>query len=143
MILVLGFTADVIKRLGVTGSDVRDWFKYRFWHVRFRIEALGRRYGSTLERILRFIGAAVLGFLAFVFALVAGAYGIVAAGLPVWAGFLIVAGSLLLIAAIMALIGSSQSKKVKGPERAIAQVEATKSALTGVTGSAGPTTSTA
>lgn len=90
-----------------------------------------------------FVGAAVLGFLAFVFALVAGAYGIVAAGLPVWAGFLIVAGSLLLIAAIMALIGSSQSKKVKGPERAIAQVEATKSALTGVTGSAGPTTSTA
>lgn len=89
-----------------------------------------------------FIGAAVLGFLAFVFALVAGAYGIVAAGLPVWAGFLIVAGSLLLIALVLAAIGNSQSKKVKGPQRAIAQAEATKAALTGATSSAGSAVST-
>jgi hypothetical protein len=78
-----------------------------------------------------FIGAGVLGFLAFVFALVAGAYGIVAAGLPVWAGFLIVAGSLLLIAAILGLVGRAQSKKVKGPARAMAQMEQTKAALSG------------
>lgn len=81
------------------------------------------------------IGAATLGFLAFVFALVAGAYGIVAAGLPEWAGFLIVAGSLLLIAAILGLLGRNRANHIKGPERAVAQVEKTKAALSSGSGS--------
>jgi hypothetical protein len=76
-----------------------------------------------------FVGAGVLGFLAFVFALVAGAYGIVAAGLPEWAGFLIVAGTLVLIAAILALVGRSQSREVGPPQRAVTQAQATKAAL--------------
>jgi hypothetical protein len=80
-----------------------------------------------------FIGAATLGFIAFLFALVAGAYGIVAAGLPEWAGFLIVAGSLLLIAAILGLVGRSLANKITGPERAVAQMEQTKSALSSAT----------
>jgi hypothetical protein len=81
------------------------------------------------------IGAATLGFLAFVFALVAGAYGIVAAGLPEWAGFLIVAASLLLIAAILGLLGRNRANHIKGPERAVAQVEKTKAALSSGGGS--------
>ena len=81
-----------------------------------------------------FIGAATLGFLAFIFALVAGAYGIVAAGLPEWAGFLIVAGSLLLIAAILGLVGRSLANKITGPERAVAQMEHTKAALSSAKG---------
>ncbi len=80
------------------------------------------------------IGAATLGFLAFVFALVAGAYGIVAAGLPEWAGFLIVAGALLLIAAILGLLGRNRANQIKGPERAVAQIERTKSALSSGSG---------
>ncbi len=79
-----------------------------------------------------FVVAGVLGFLAFIFALVAGAYGIVAAGLPVWAGFLIVTGVLLLVALILVLVGRSSAKKVKGPERAMAQVDETKTALAGI-----------
>ena len=75
------------------------------------------------------IGAGVLGFLAFVFLLVAGAYGIVAAGLPVWAGFLIVAGVLLLVAAILGLLGRSRAKKVSPPQRAISQAQETKAIL--------------
>lgn len=75
------------------------------------------------------IGAGVLGFLAFVFLLVAGAYGIVAAGLPVWAGFLIVAGLLLLVAAILGLLGRSRAKKVGPPQRAINQAQETKAIL--------------
>lgn len=86
------------------------------------------------------VGAAVLGFLAFIFALVAGAYGIVAAGLPEWAGFLIVAGSLLLIALILGLIGANVAKKIRGPERAKAQLEQTKSALSGAAEGAPSTT---
>ncbi len=76
-----------------------------------------------------FVGAGVFAFLAFVFALVAGAYGLVAAGLTEWAGFLIVAGVLLLIALVLGLVGRARSKKVGPPERAIQQAQETKAAL--------------
>jgi Flp pilus assembly protein TadB len=82
------------------------------------------------------IGAAVLAFLAFVFALVA--YGIVAAGLPVWAGFLIVAGILLLVGIILGLVGKARTKKITPPQRAIGGVEKTKASLSGITASAKP-----
>lgn len=84
------------------------------------------------------IGAGVLGFLAFVFALVAAAYGIVAAGLPVWAGFLIVAGILLVIGIILGLVGKSRAQRIKPPQRAIDGVEKTKASLSGITASATP-----
>jgi hypothetical protein len=82
------------------------------------------------------VGAGVLGFLAFVFALVAAAYGLVAAGLTVWAGFLIVAGILLLVAIILGLLGRARSKKVGPPTRALAQVQETKAAISVRPGSA-------
>lgn len=77
-------------------------------------------------------GAGFLGFFAFTFLLVAAAYGLVAAGLPVWAGFLIVAVVLLLIAAILGGLGVMNLKKVKGPERAMAQKEATRRVIESV-----------
>lgn len=83
-----------------------------------------------------FVGAGVLAFLAFVFMLVAGAYGIVAAGLPVWAGFLIVAGILVLVAVILGLVGRAKVKHVGPPQRAIAQAQETKTALSARTPSA-------
>lgn len=79
------------------------------------------------------IGAGVLAFLGFVFILVAAAYGLVAAGLPVWAGFLIVAVILVIVAAILGLIGRKHLKKVGPPQRSIAAIEATKASLVGVT----------
>lgn len=78
------------------------------------------------------IGAGVLGFLAFVFALVAGAYGLVAVGLAEWAGFLIVAGVLLLIAIVLGLVGRARSKKVGPPQRALQQAQETKAAFAGL-----------
>jgi len=88
------------------------------------------------------IGAGVLAFLAFVFMLVAGAYGLVAAGLPVWAGFLIVAGILLLVAAILGLLGRNQARKVGPPQRAINQAQQTKAQLAS-RGAASPGTAVA
>ncbi len=79
-----------------------------------------------------FVVAGVLAFLAFVFSLVAGAYGLVEAGLPVWAGFLIVAGILVLVAVILGLVGRSQTKGIGPPKRAISQVEQTKAQLSGI-----------
>jgi hypothetical protein len=51
----------------------------------------------------------------------AAAFGLVAAGLAAWLAFLIVAAALLLIAGICAGIGYLFVKRVKPPERTIAQ----------------------
>jgi hypothetical protein len=67
-----------------------------------------------------FAGAAVLGLYGFGLLLLAGAWGLVAAGLPVWLGLLIVAVLLFVIAAVLALIGKKAMAKVKGkPEKTI------------------------
>jgi Flp pilus assembly protein TadB len=88
------------------------------------------------------VGAGVLAFLAFVFALVAGAYGLIQAGLAPWAGFLIVAGLLLLVAIVLGLLGRSRAKRVGPPQRALAQVQETKAALAARTpGSSTPASS--
>ncbi len=55
----------------------------------------------------------------------AAAFGLVAAGLAVWLAFLIVAAALLLIAAILAGIGYVFVRRVRGPERTIAQANQT------------------
>lgn len=50
-------------------------------------------------------------------------------GLPMWASFLIVTGFLVLVGLIMLIIGIRQAKKIRGPERAAAQMEMTKQAF--------------
>jgi membrane protein implicated in regulation of membrane protease activity len=55
----------------------------------------------------------------------AAAFGLVAAGLAAWLAFLIVAAALLLIAAILAGIGYVFVRRVRGPERTIAQANQT------------------
>lgn len=60
---------------------------------------------------------------------IAAALGLAALGLPYWAAFLIVAGVLLLIAAILALIGYTRIKKIKPPEKTIANGKALVSEL--------------
>lgn len=62
---------------------------------------------------------------------IALALGIAALGLPYWLAFLIVAVLLLVIAGVCALIGRAQVKKVKGPQRTIAQAKETVAELKG------------
>lgn len=95
---------------------------------------LKEQMNQTAKASSLLIGAGVLGFLGFVFVLVAIAWGLVAAGLPTWAGFLIVAVVLLIIAAILGIVGRNRVKKVTPPERSIAAIESTKSALAAVRG---------
>lgn len=78
-----------------------------------------------------FAGAAVFGGLGLVFLLVTIAYVLVQLGLPTWAGFGIVTLFLLIVAAIMALIGRSHAKRIKGPELAKAEWNRTKQVLSG------------
>ena len=72
-----------------------------------------------------FLVAAALMMMVLVLASFAAAYGF-ARMMPVWAAFLTVAGIYLVIAALLAFIGSRRLKKVKGPERAKAQIDLTK-----------------
>jgi hypothetical protein len=64
-----------------------------------------------------FAGAAFLGFTAWFLLSFAAAFGLVALGLPIWAGMLIVAVVYLLIAGVLGLLGRAQVKRVRGLER--------------------------
>lgn len=77
-----------------------------------------------------FVGAGVLGLYAFGLILLGAAWGIAAAGLPVWAGLLIVAAVLLLVAGILALVGKRQISQVKGkPKKTIDNAQRTVAAV--------------
>jgi TRAP-type C4-dicarboxylate transport system permease small subunit len=60
--------------------------------------------------------AAGLMLLSVVFLLHAGAHGINAAGLPLWASYLIIGGALLLIALIALAVAMRKMKQVNAPE---------------------------
>ena len=71
-----------------------------------------------------FGGAGFFGINGVTLLFVAAALGLAALGLPYWAGFLIVAVVLLVIAGILALIGRAELKKIKPPEKTIANGKA-------------------
>lgn len=77
-----------------------------------------------------FVGAAVLGLYAFGLILLGAAWGLVALGLPVWAGLLIVAAVLLIVVTVLALLGRSQVSKVQGkPVKTIENAQRTVAAV--------------
>lgn len=78
-----------------------------------------------------FIGALLAAGMGGIFVLITIAYVLVAIGLPVWAGFGIVALALLVIGGILALIGRSAAKNIKGPELSKLEWERTQAALSG------------
>lgn len=79
---------------------------------------------------VEFVVAGVLALFGLGLLLTAAAWGLVAVGLPAWAGFLIIAGALFLAVGILVLLGIRKIKKVKGkPARAIAQAQHTVEAI--------------
>jgi hypothetical protein len=76
-----------------------------------------------------FGAAGYLAFLSTILLTIAAAYGLVAAGLPAWAGFLVLAVFLLVVAGLLALIGKSRVSKVGPPERAIRSTKQTIAAV--------------
>jgi hypothetical protein len=66
-----------------------------------------------------FAVAGVFGFLALILLLIAGAYGLVAAGVPRALAFVIVAVVLLVVAGILMFVGKRAVGKVGPPERTI------------------------
>lgn len=90
---------------------------------------LSMKYGGT--GIGLFLGAALFGLLSIIMLSVAFAYLIHwnGSGLDLHWGFLIVFAVYLLIAGILAMVGLKKVKKVKGPERAVAQAKETAEVL--------------
>jgi uncharacterized membrane protein YqjE len=66
-----------------------------------------------------FAGAAVLLAFSMTFLLIALAEGLIALGLPRWAGYLVVFGLLLVIIAVLVLLGVRKVKRVRAPQRTI------------------------
>ena len=118
----------IIELVRSAAADTTELVKQQIELTKAELQASAKQAAATSGM---FVGAGVVGFLAVVFALVAGAYGLVAAGLPVWAGFLIVAGVLLLLAIVLGLVGRARAKRVGPPQRALEQVQQTKLALAG------------
>jgi hypothetical protein len=80
--------------------------------------------------------AAFLAVLAVIFLLITAAYGLVAAGLPGWAGFGIVTLVLIIVTAILGLVGVRRLKTISGPERSKEQLAQTRALLAGSDASA-------
>lgn len=78
-----------------------------------------------------FGGAAYFGISALSILYFAAAFGLVALGLDEWLAFLIVGVALLLIAAVLGGIGFMLVRKVRGPERTIAQANQTVAEVKG------------
>ncbi|MBT0767348.1 phage holin family protein [Kineosporia sp. J2-2] len=78
-----------------------------------------------------FGAAGYLGFLATITLVITVGYALVAIGLPEWLAFLIITVLLLAVAGLLGLIGVSQAKKIKPPERAIASTKQTLAAVKG------------
>ncbi len=102
--------------------------------VRSEIELAKSEVTTSVTRAGKGAGAGVvalvLALYAFGLLLLAGAWGIQAAGLPLWAGLLIVAGVLLLIVGGLVLFAVSEFKKVQPkPVRAIDNAQETVNTL--------------
>lgn len=82
--------------------------------------------GAGLFGAAGYFGISALSILYF-----AAAFGLVALGLDAWLAFLIVGVALLLIAAVLGGIGFMLVRKVRGPERTIAQANQTVAEVKG------------
>jgi Putative Actinobacterial Holin-X, holin superfamily III len=89
-----------------------------------RADAASAATGAAL-----FAVAGVLAFLALVLLLIAGAYGLVAAGFAPWAAFLVVAGVLWLLTVLLAVVGKARIGRAGPPERALRSTRETVAAL--------------
>ena len=74
-------------------------------------------------------GAAFFGVSAVFILYFCVVYVLVRLGLPEWASFLIVGAALLVLAGLLGAVGFSMVKKVKAPQRAIAQAKETVEAV--------------
>ena len=71
------------------------------------------------------LGAVSMIGLAVIYLLISAAEGLVEAGMTRWAAFLLVGGVLLVVGVVLAGVGALMLKRVRGPQRAVAQGKGT------------------
>ncbi|GAA4659911.1 phage holin family protein [Kineococcus glutinatus] len=76
-----------------------------------------------------FGAAGFFGAVAFLLLCFTAAYGLAAAGLPTWVGFLVVAVLLLVVAGGLALVGRGRISRVRPPERTLRTTRDTVAAI--------------
>jgi hypothetical protein len=118
--------ASVAALVNSALADSQSLVKQQIELAKSEIAHSAKRAASTSGLM---IGAGVLALHAFLFLLFASAFGLVAAGLPAWAGFLIVAGVLSVGTGVLISVGVSQAKQIGPPKRAISAAHETRSAL--------------
>jgi len=118
--------ASIKALVAAAVTDLQRLIKAQIALAKLELQQSGRAAGKTGIFI---VGALSMAAMGGIFLLVTLAYVLVALGLPVWAGFGIVTLVLFLVAAVLGLLGTKASCKIKGPDRTIAQIEQTKAAL--------------
>ncbi len=104
---------DLFTRISASMSDiVQGEIKLAKLELRSSVKFAG-------TGVAMFAGAAALLVFSLTFGLLALAEGLIAAGLPRWAGYLVVFVLLLIVVAVLVFIGMRKIKRVKAPERTI------------------------
>jgi hypothetical protein len=105
------------------GSLVKDASTQLSTLVRGEVELAKMEIGGSVKNVGLgvglFVGTLVLVVFALTFGFIALAEGLIALGLPRWAGFLIVFGFLIAVAVVFALVGLKFVKKFSAPKRTI------------------------
>lgn len=119
--------ADLVRTAAEDGAAiVRDQIELAKAEMRESAQRTGKGAGLIG-------GAALLGLTAWFLLSFGAAFGLVAAGLPIWAALLVVAVVYLVIAAVLGLLGRRELNRSKPLERTKAEVtsfvEETKTAL--------------
>ena len=125
--LTPGGDAPIKALIAAAVTDLQRLIKAQVALAKLELQQSGRAAGKTSIFIVGALSMAGVGGL---FLLVTLAY-VIAILLPVWAGFGIVTLVLFLIAVVLGLFGKKAAAQIKGPERTVAEIEKTKSALQG------------
>jgi len=108
-------------------ADVQTLVKDQIELTKAEVSKSAKEFGNSAGML---VAAGVLGLIGFIFLLVTAAYGLNAAGLPLWLSFLIVAVVVLLVAAILALLGKKRIDKGRAlTQRAVSSAKTTQAAL--------------
>ncbi|MCW2781188.1 MAG: hypothetical protein JWR35_1637 [Marmoricola sp.] len=123
----VGGDEPTIGKLVVDASrDISSLVQYEIALAKSELKVSVKAGGMS---IALFAAAGFLGLLAVIMVSVSIAYFIAMTGLDLAYCFLIVFGLYLFVAAILAFIGIRKVKRVKAPQRAIAQAQQTRAIL--------------
>jgi Zn-dependent membrane protease YugP len=123
----VGGDEPTIGKLVVDASrDISSLVQYEIALAKSELKVSVKAGGMS---IALFAAAGFLGLLAVIMVSVSIAYFIAMTGLDLAYCFLIVFGLYLFVAAILAFIGVRKVKRVKAPQRAIAQAQQTRAIL--------------